>query len=158
MTQPNVSALARKWAVDVNTGTTMSPIWTRVGAIQEFKPGIDPNLEDDATYDEEGWGSSTKTGLDWSLECKVIRRHDPDDVTEYDPGQEALRAKHDQFGEDGVAEVRWFDRFGGPEAYHGYAEVSWSPDGGTRTDLETVTVTLTGKGPRTTIANPDAAS
>lgn len=158
MTAPNVSALARKWATDVNTGTTGSPVWTRVGAVQEFKPALDPNLEDDATYDEEGWGSSTKTGLDWSLELKCIRRHDPTDVHDYDPGQEKIRTASELFGEDGVVEVRWFDRFGGAEAYHGFAEVTWSPDGGNRTALETVSITLTGKGVRTAITNPDLVS
>lgn len=158
ISQPDVSALARKWATDVNTGSTVSPTWTRIGGVQEFKPNLEPNLEDDATYDEEGWGSSTKTGLAWTLELKVIRRHDPADVTDYDPGQEKLRAAAELFGSDGVVEVRWFDREGGPEAYHGFGEVSWTPDGGNRTALETVSVVITGKGQREAITNPDAAS
>ena len=158
MTQPDVSALARKWAIDVNTGTEVSPTGTRLKGVAEFKPGLEPNLEDDSVYDDEGWGSSTKTALTWANEIKVIRRHDPADETDYDPAQESLRAKSELFGADGIASVRFYDRFGGPEAYSGYTEVSWVPDGGPHTALETVVITLTGKGKRTAIDNPQAAS
>lgn len=158
MTQPDVSALARKWKIDVNTGTFGSPVWTPVLGLMEFKPTTPPNLEDDSTYDSEGWGSQTKTALSWLLEMKVVRRHDPADETEYDAGQEALRAKVALFGSSGIADVRWYDRFGGPEAYRGQAEVTWAPDGGPHTALETAVITLTGKGAREDISNPAAAS
>jgi len=156
--QPDVSALARKWKIDVNTGTFDSPSWTPILGLMEFKPSVDPNLEDDGVYDDEGWGGQTKTALSWKNEIKCVRRHDPADETEYDTGQEALRAKVDVFGASGVADVRWYDRFGSAEAYRGQAEVTWAPDGGPHTALETVVITLTGKGLRQLIENPDAAS
>lgn len=158
MVAPDVSALARKWAIDIDTSATLTPTWTRLMGVTEFKPTADPNLEDDSTYDSEGWGSSTKTALTWKNEIKVVRRHDPTDETDYDPAQEALREMAELFGADGVAHIRWYDREGGPEAYTGYAEVSWVPDGGPHTALETVVITLDGKGKRTAISNPNAAS
>lgn len=158
MTQPDVSALARKWAVDVDLGTPPTETWTRIMGMMEFKPAWNPNLEDDSVYEDEGWGSSTKTANAFTLEAKVVRRHDPADEADYDPAQEALRTKAYEFGAAGIAHIRWYDRFGGPEAYEGYAEVSWVPDGGPHTALETVVVTLTGKGKPTEIANPAAAS
>ena len=150
MTQPDVSALARKFKIDVE----ISGIWTQVKGVQELKPAITPSLEDDSVYDDAGWGSKTKTGLEWSLELKAVRRQSPVDVTSYDPGQEALRNAAEAFGASGQVHVRWYDRDGGAEAYDGWAEVTWAPEGGMRTALETVTVTLSGRGARNTIANP----
>lgn len=158
MVEPDVSALARKWKIDVNSATVDSPSWTPVLGLMEFKPTVEPNLEDDSVYEDEGWGSQTKTALNWKIEMKCVRRHDPADETEYDAGQEVLRAKVTAFGASGRAHVRWYDRFGGPEAYSGFAEVTWTPDGGPHTALETVVIVLTGKGARTEITNPDALS
>lgn len=149
MPAPDVSTLARKFKLDVN----ISSSWTQVKGVAEFKAPLTPSLEDDSVYDDEGWGSQTKTALAWTIETKVIRRKSaPGDV--YDPGQEALRAASELFGADGQVYVRWYDRDGGVEAYEGYAEVTWTPDGGPNTALETVVVTLTGRGARTVIANP----
>lgn len=156
MTQPDQSTLARKFKLDVNTGTAAVPIWTPVKGIREFAPKLNANLEDDSDYDAEGWGSQTKTQLDWALEVKVARKVSPSSATTYDPGQEALRTKAELFGASGVAHVRWYDREGGAEAYEGFAEVQWVADGGDTKALELVTVTLTGKGARTVITNPDA--
>ena len=72
----------------------------------------------------------------------------------YDPGQEYLRAAGEAFGTANQAHIRWYDRNDGPEAYEGSASVAWSPDGGSGTDLETVTVTMAGQGSRTLITNP----
>jgi hypothetical protein len=151
MTQPDVSALARKWKLDVDISGT----WTLVKGMRELKPMLTPDLEDDGVYDDGGWGSSTKTGLVWTAEGTVVRRYSAANDTVYDPGQEQLRIHAETFGAAGVAHVRWYDRNGGPEAYEGYAEVSWVAAGGSRTDLETAEFVLTGRGARTTITNPD---
>lgn len=159
MTQPDVSALARKWKLEVDaTAGDPATTWTPCNGLIEFKPNLNANLEDDSTYDDEGYDSVTKTALGWVLEAKFIRRHDIADVEDYDAGQELLRACAEAFGSAGVAHVRWYDRNGGPEAYHGYAEVSWAPDGGNNKQLETVVVTLTGKGRRIALPNPAGAS
>lgn len=148
-----VSTLARKWRLDVNTGTVAAPVWTKVRAIGELKATVESNMEDDSDYDSDGWGSETKTQQSWSLETKILRKVG---VTSnnYDPGQEALRAASDQFGSAGTPQVRWYTDDGGPEAYSGFASVSWEPEGGEAKDLETVTVKLSGNGKRTVITNP----
>lgn len=153
----DVSALARKFAIDVNSGTTLAPVWVRLGGVQEFNDPLNPSMEDDSDYDSE-WGSQTKTQLKWQAVIKVVRRHDPSDVTVYDTAQELLRAKSVLFGADGIADVRWYDRNGGPEAYRGQAEVTWQRAGGASTALDTVTITLDGKGAREDITNPAAGS
>ncbi|TDD88353.1 phage tail tube protein [Actinomadura rubrisoli] len=148
-----VSTLARKWRLDVNTGTVGVPVWTQVRAMGELKPQVEPNMEDDSDYDSDGWESETKTALKWTLEAKLLRKVG---VTSgnYDPGQEKIRLASDQFGSAGTVQVRWYDRDGGPEAYIGFASVSWEPEGGETKDLDTVTAKLSGQGQRTTIANP----
>jgi hypothetical protein len=157
MTQPNQSTLSRKWAFEINTGTVGVPIWTPVKGLTSFKESpFEPNLEDDNVYEDNGYTGQTKTGLSWSIEAKVMRRTDPTDVTVYDPGQQACRARAKTLGATGVAYVRWYDRNGGPEAYTGFGEVSWVPEGGESTDLEAVTITVTGKGAPTEITNPNA--
>jgi hypothetical protein len=157
--EPNVSALARKWRVDIDSNPAdPGETWVQIKGVSEYKDSINPNLEDDSVYDDEGWGGQTKTALAQQIEIKIIRRHDPSDETSYDPGQELVRAAAREFGADGQVHLRWYDRFGGPEAYDGWFEVQWVPDGGPHTALETVVVTFFGKGKPTAISNPNAAS
>ena len=150
-----VSTLARKFRVEVNTGTVASPTWTQVRAIADLKPDIETNLEDDSDYDSEGWQSQTKTQLGWSLELKVGRKIGFSSGV-YDPGQEYLRAASTSFGQGGTVQLRWFDRTGGPEAYSGFGTVAWKPEGGDTKTLDMVTITITGSGKRTDITNPAA--
>lgn len=152
-----VATLARKFAVDVNTGTSADPTWTRVRAITGLSPTVDSNMEDDSDYDSDGWGSSVKTGMTWSLELTVARKVGFESRA-FDPGQEKLREAADKFGPAGSVQIRWYDRDGGAEAYSGLATVAYAPGGGAYTALDTATITLTGQGARTTITNPIAAS
>lgn len=157
MTQPNQSTLSRKWVLEVNTATVVSPVWTVVKGLGEytFTPG-DPNLEDDNVYEDLGYTGQTKTALAVKGEGSVMRRTLPTDVTTYDVGQEKLRTLSNLLGSTGVGYFRTYDRDGGPEAYTFFAEVSWQPAGGSPTDLEKVDFTLTGKGAPTLITNPNA--
>lgn len=160
MTEPTpeqlVSTLARKFRVEVDTSATAVPAWLQIRAIQTIKPTINNTMVDDADLDSDGWGSQAKTGMAWALELGLLRKVGIS-TSEYDPGQEAIRAAADAFGPDGVVHVRWYDRDGGPEAYEGYAQVGWSPNGGNVTALDIVAVTLSGQGARTPITNPVAA-
>lgn len=157
MTQPQQSTLARKWVLNVNTNTVASPVWTLVKGMNSLTPNqAEPNLEDDNVYEDEGYTGQTKTALSWSAEGTLMRRTDPDDVTIYDPGQEKLRALAKVLGPGGVGHFQLYDRDGGPEAFQGFAEVTWAPQGGEVTDLEAVDFTLTGKGKPTAITNPNA--
>lgn len=156
---PQVTALQRKWAIRINTGTALSPVWTVIKGINTFK--YDPalaSMEEDNAFDQNGRLAKTKTAIGSVGEIKMLRRYDATDETEYDPGQEALRARSLLFGEAGWAHCQVYDRNGGPEAYEDYFEVGWAADGGGTTDLEAVTVTLESKGSTTEIPNPAASS
>jgi len=155
------STLVRKWFLDINVGTIAAPSWIGVFGLGEFKPNIDPTLQDDSDFDSEGHKSQAVTALGWALEVKVNRKVSSSAATAYDPGQEALRLAADQMGPAGVVHVRWYEMTpGGPraEAYEGFAAVSWTPDGGSMDALDTVTVTLTGRGKRTAITHPEGAT
>lgn len=160
MPQLGASTLVRKWGLDVNTGTKAAPVWTPVRGRADFSPSLDPTLQDDSDFDGEGWKSQTVTSQAWSLAFKVARKVDPDNATAYDAGQEALRLAAAEMGTENDVHVRWYETTpGGPrtEAYDGNAAVSWSPDGGGMDALAMVSVTLTGKGRRNAITNPQPA-
>lgn len=149
------STLARKFRLDVNTGTAGSPVWTQVRAITTLQAPVSPTMQDDSDYDSDGWGSQAKTMLAWSVTGTISRKVGATSGN-YDAGQEKIRAAHDQFGPDGLVQIRWYDREGGPEAYTGFAHVGWEAQGGGPDALDSVNITLTGQGKRTTIVNPAA--
>ena len=154
------STLNTKWFLDVNTGTHSAPEWTAVNGVMEFKGNKEATVQDDSDFDGSGYKSSVITALNWVLELKLARKASAV-ATAYDAGQEKLRAISDLEGIANQAEVRWYEvTASGPvaEAYMGYCAVSWSHDGGSMDASDTVTVTLTGQGARTTITHPDAAA
>lgn len=155
------STNVRKWYLDINTGSVAVPSWVGVFGLNEFKPNIEPTLQDDSDFDSGGYKSSTVTALAWALETKLSRKTIADSPTAYDPGQEALRLASEQMGTGNRVHVRWYEMTpNGPraEAYEGFAAVSWTPDGGSMDALETVTVTMTGQGKRTAITHPEGAT
>lgn len=152
-----VSTNARKWKLQIDTSAAQDGTsYIDVRAVQDFAAPLADTLTDDSTYDDGGWTSQARTGLTWNATVKLARKQGITSKA-YDLGQETLRASSKQFGTGGLVRVRWFDRNGGPEAYEGFAFVSWSDDGGATTALATVTCTLAGNGARTDITNPAAA-
>jgi hypothetical protein len=159
-TELGASTLARMWYLDVDSaGSSAAPVWLAVLGMTEFKPALEPTLQDDSDYDGGGFMSSTKTAEKWSVESKIARKTTEDDGTAYDPGQEFLRSK--AFGKMGPANrvhIRYYEMTeDGPrsEAYEGWAAVTWSPDGGKMDDLNLVSLTLTGQGRLSAVTHPD---
>lgn len=152
------STTTRKWFFDVNTGTVAVPVWTGVFGVTEFKPALEPTLQDDSDYDSEGFKSQTKTAEEWSVEAKVARKVTVADATAYDPGQEFLRLKSvGKFGVANSVQIRYYEMEpGGPriEAYKGSGAVTWSPEGGAMDELDMVSLTITGQGKLEAITHP----
>lgn len=152
------STTVRKWYLDVNSNTFASPTWVGVFGMTEFKPAIEPTLQDDSDMDGGGYKSQTKTAESWSCEFKVKRAVTAALSTAYDPGQEILRLKAiGQFGPANQVDIRYYEMEpSGPriEAYRGFAAVSWSPDGGQMDALDMVSVVLTGQGKLSPITHP----
>lgn len=153
--EPLVDSLARKWKVDVNTGTLDSPTWTPVRAITNCQPTGEATMQDSSDYDSDGWGTTTKTMQTWGVTLTLGRKVGASSST-YDPGQEYIRARDDQFAGASVVEIRYYDRNGGPQAYQGLVSVGWAESGGNTPDLSTATATLSGQGKRHNIVNPAA--
>lgn len=150
-TEHLTSTSTKKWRLDASSdgGST----WVKVRGITNLQPTVDTTTQDDSDYDSGVWGSDAKTQLKWSL-TGTCKRGKGDTTGNYDPGQEILRAAHDQVGSAGSVVVRWYDRTGGPEAYTGTSFVQWSEAGGAPDALSTANFTLGGQGARTAITNP----
>lgn len=158
------STNVRKWYLDVDENDGVGvPSWLPVMGIENltFNPD-NANLEDDSDFDSGGFGSQTKTATGWMAQCTVGRKVLASDSTAYDPGQEHLRSK--SIGKTGPANsvvVRIYEMEpDGPrvEAYTGRAGVSYQPQGGANTALDTAQITLTGQGELAEIAHPDTGS
>lgn len=147
------TALARRYRLELDTGTTAVPAWSIVPGMQEFAPKIEPTQQESTTYEDEGWADNTTTKLAWTAEATLTHRCHPT-TKAFSPTQVALKKASERFGAPGTVHVRWYDREGRDDAYEGYALVTWEPDGGNSEDLDTITVTLTGKGRAVEITNP----
>lgn len=153
MTTPLRPTVNSKYRVDVNTGTTGTPVWLQVKALNSVAPAVANTVQDATDFDSVGWGSDAITLRKWSLALVAFRKESD---TGWDPGQEALHTAADALD---LVHVRWYERdVVAGEAYEGTALVQWEPQGGTAEGLATVNVTLLGQGARTTITNPAVSS
>lgn len=157
MTMPVEHALAHELILEVDTGTVPeTPVWTKVRFTSEIEPSFEPNLQDATTYDDEGQTRQVKTSAEWSIEFTINRYRDATGL--FMPEAEKLRKAGDpeSFGEDAFVHVRWYDKLGADEAYEGTAYVQWERAESAADALGKAGVTLTGYGPLTAIANPNA--
>ena len=142
-----ISGVVRDWKLEVAAylDGTEPTVWTPVLGIKEFTPpAVEKNLEDDSSFDSEGWASEIATGLGWKVEGSVKRARAS--LTE-DPGQAILRAAGNQILEDGLVHVRISNREKPTEARTGIADASFTEEGGAHTDLTTASFALSGRGP-----------
>lgn len=156
--------LARDWYVDVNIGSFATPNWIPVNGWQDLKPTFNPTTQDSSDYDSAGYKDSAVTAVEWGLTGKLGRKTRAADPTQYDQGQEVLRNAAFQLGAGNRVDIRFYEAGGGIggsasnpriEAYRGFANVQWEPDGGGMEALNVVSVTLGGKGQRTSITHPE---
>lgn len=157
----DASTINRKWVLEVNTGTTLAPVWTPCGGLKNFAPTTDDaNLEDDGRFSDGGYSRMNKTGTGWNASATFSRAPLVSDGTAYDVGQEFLRSKGEgKLGSAAQVGVRFyeFDATAGTprvQAYSGTAIVQWNEPGGERTGLAEATVTLTGQGALLAISHP----
>jgi len=154
--------------MDVNAGTHASPNWLPLEAIVDFKWTETKTFQDDSNFDSGGAKSQIATAYEWGIEAKIARMMQITDPTAYGVGQEALRAKCKRTtGLANVTEVRWYemniDDDGdviGPtkEAYMGYVTPQWAEDGGSMDALDTVSLTMNGRGAYVDITHPEASA
>ena len=123
---------------------TAPTTWTPVLGVTEFTPpAVEKNLEDDSSFDSDGWGSQIATGLSWTAEGTVKL---PRASLTADPGQEILRTAGNGLAEDGLVHVRITDRTKPTAGRTGVADASFTDNGGPRTDIKTAAFSLAGRG------------
>ncbi|RLL66995.1 hypothetical protein [Streptomyces sp. Z26] len=147
-----VTALARRWRLEVNMGDAETPDWQLCPGITAFQWTAPPNHEDSSDYDSDGWAGNTKTGQSWEVKATFNRKISKDS-TLYSAVHEKIRAAFFAYGDASQVHIRWADRLGLPEAYEGLALPAWEPKGGEYTDLDQVETTFTGDGPLTPVTN-----
>jgi len=153
--------LARDWFADVNIGSVGTPNWLPINGWQDLKPTFNPTTQDSSDYDSAGYKDSAVTAIEWGLTGKVGRKSLAADNLNYDQGQEVLRLASQQMGAGNRVHIRFYEMaVGGPrvEAYDGFANVQWEPDGGGMESLNVVSLTLGGKGKRNSITHPDTGT
>jgi hypothetical protein len=141
-----ISGVVRDWLLEVAAYTTGAEptTWTPVRGITEFTPpAIEKNLEDDSSFDSDGWASEIATGLGWKSEGTVKRARAS--LTE-DAGQAILRAAGSGLLEDGLVHVRFTNREKPTSGRTGVADASFTEEGGAHTDLTTASFALSGRG------------
>lgn len=149
------TALARKFRVDVTADLTLAGGFLQLNGIYTLKPSVDPKMIDTSAYDTNGWDSNEVISNGFAVTAGFWRRTT---AGVYDPGQELLRARVGQFGDSARCGVRWYDKNGGPEAYQGVTLVKWERAQDGVADADAATVSLTGDGVLSTIANPGVAA
>jgi hypothetical protein len=152
-----ITALARRWKLEVDLGTGDVPDWQPMIGITEFQPTFPPNIEDSSSYDSDGWMENTKTGQSWELDVTFNRKIN-DQTLVFNDVHEAIRLAAFGSGSASEVHVRFYDRTGLPEAYEGQCLIEWEDQGGEYTALGQVSATMTGNGPLAIIDNPITGS
>lgn len=160
-TQLGASTTNRKWGLDVQDPAAPG-VWVPVMGLQESKPRPgEATTQDDSDMDGGGFKSQTVTALTWGYDGKVVRKSLVASATAYDPGQEIIRKAALNLGSAAVIPFRYYEMEpGGPrvEAYEGVGVPTWTPDGGNMESLDTVAISITGRGQRLTITHPEGAT
>jgi hypothetical protein len=140
-----ISQLSQRWLLQVDTAfSNTAPAWVPVFGQKSFGYTIASSTVDNSTSDTGIWGSKFTVGLAWTATAKL--EHELFNGAE-DPGQAFLRQAGSPTGANALPKLvhlRFFDRFGGPEVFEGWANVSWAPDIAEK-DTEKITVTFDGQ-------------
>lgn len=142
------TSLARRFKFQVSADNVS---WLSVAGISDLSPNETPTNQPADDYDTNGFASFEKTMTGWKIVAKANRKNTSG---VFDPGQEMIRTTRFQFGDQARIYTRWYDRNGAPEAYSGRALVDWQQSKTGVADLEEVTMTFTGDGVLSAIANP----
>ncbi|MGV8972913.1 MAG: phage tail tube protein [Rhodoglobus sp.] len=147
--------------VDINVGTEAVPVWLPIRRPTAIDPNVTPKLVDVQTYDDNGADNQDRISESFVLAFGLqVNRNMTTGL--YLPEAEKLKSYTEPaaIGALAVAQVRWYDKpaagAANPnDAYMGYCTVGLTRASG-NADVGSWSVTLTGKGARTQIANPYA--
>ena len=163
VTLPAGSTLGKsfEYGLDVNLGTTSSPVWQSFRRISGFQPTPTPIVQDAQTYDDKGAPNSDVTAWSMNLTFNALVNRNVS-TGFYLSEIEAVLARTgpDAIGELAVLEARWYHKpaVGTPnptDAGQGFFTVApVRQNTGPGGEIEVIAITLTGKGEYENIVNP----
>lgn len=138
--------LSRKWKIEVNTGTDITPVWAPIKGLTKLELAIDANEVDTTDFDSDGWEDSDTTFRKWSVNVEGFDGFTgPVDAQVDDPGQAFVKAKGLLTGPDAKVTARLYRTDTG-KGYSGLATANWSGAGGEVKGMEPFKSTLKGSG------------
>ncbi|MFG2059665.1 phage tail tube protein [Micromonospora sp. NPDC048930] len=159
-----VTALARRYRVDIDTGVYPASQYQELMGKAEVKLIEELRTEGDEAYEDNGAAREQVTGYNWRLEIKLFHSKNAAG-TALDTVHRFLRTKFEaaklngaQAGEFGV---RWYDKDGLDDgnSKEGRAYVkAFPPDGGNPGALDMISLVIQGQGPLAAITNPNATT
>lgn len=148
------ATLARNWGIQVNTGTSGSPVWEWISGITSFEAPVTKTRQEAGDINFGAWGGQIATEMNWTATIGILPKLDA--AGEPDPAVEYLRACGLETGVLGMAEIRYWRLDGHPHAYQGKGDVEFSLAGGDKTALYAANCTIAGYGGLVAIEKPDA--
>lgn len=123
-----VKVLARHLVGELNTGTTLAPVWTPIGGLTSLTFSTDKTDVEDTDFDSDGWAEHKVGQRANSISFEGFYKEDPA-TGDRDAGQEALIALADAVGYDSLKPFRVTTPGGNVTTYNVSARVD-APGGG----------------------------
>ena len=158
-----VTALARRYRVDIDTATFPASQYQQLMGMSEVKLIEELRTEGDEAYEDNGAAREQVTGYNWRLEIKLFHSKNAAG-TALDTVHRFLRTKFEaakQGAHLGEFGVRWYDKDGLDDgnAKEGRAYVkAFPPDGGGPGSLDVISLVIQGQGQLASITNPAATA
>lgn len=149
---------AARYGVQVNTGTSTTPVWTFINGLTNFEPKFKPKMEDDTDITSAGWDSSAVTGNAFTIDFEgLVKGTLASSTFTPDPGMTVLRTASQQSDASNHVHMRYWRYDAVDEAFEFKAAVDASLKGGKPNELQKFGGSLTGRGKPLAIAKPTAA-
>lgn len=154
---PTAGSVANSYELcwDINTGTKDAPVWTNIPDITGINPQPSPKMTDVTTYANHGSDNQTKTGESFTaaFDVQAIR----DATGEFQPELLALLALSapETRGDAAVGHFRYYDELGASYAFEFTGTVQDTRKNTGNSDPSVFSFSITSKGDRKSIANPN---
>lgn len=141
--------------LDINTGTVAAPVWANIPDVTGIAPQGTPRMADAGTYAHHGQNAQSKIGEDFTFDFQVSAIRD--ETGEFQSYLVALlaAAAPETRGQDAVKAFRYYDELGASYAFEFSGTVQESRTNTGNADPGFFSFTVTSKGDRKSIANPN---
>lgn len=155
--EPTQGSIANSYelCLDINTGTAELPVWENIPDVTGIAPQGTPRMADAGTYAHHGQNAQSKIGEDFTIDFQVSAIRD--DVGEFQSYLVALlaTAAPETRGDAAVSPFRYYDEKGASYAFEFSGTVQESRTNTGNADPSFFSFTVTSKGDRKTIVNPN---